>query len=156
MTQSSFVTNSIAINGPATAVWNVLVSPEKTKQYMFGCEAISDWNPGSELLWKGQADGKEVTFVRGYVICVEPEKHLEYTTFDPNDTSIQDIPENYLQVTYDLKEENGQTVLTASQGDFSKVAKGGERYQEVYNGGVGWTPMLQKIKELVESGTVHK
>lgn len=151
MEQPLFVTNSITINAPASAVWDALVNPLKTKQYMFGCEAVSDWKPGSELLWKGLANDQEVIFVKGYIISTDPGKHLEYTTFDPNDSSMADVPENYLHVVYDLREENGHTILTASQGDFRTVAKGKERYEEVFNGGLGWTPILEKIKAFVEN-----
>ncbi|MCE7072181.1 SRPBCC domain-containing protein [Dyadobacter sp. CY327] len=151
MDQPLFVTNSITINAPAPTVWDALVNPEKTKQYMFGCAAISTWQPGDELLWKGVADGQEVVYVKGNVISIDPGKRLEYTTFDPNDASMEDVAENHLHVIYELREENGQTVLTASQGDFATVARGKERYEEVFNGCLGWTPMLEKIKAMLES-----
>ena len=74
---------------------------------------------------------------------------LAYTTIDPNST-IADIPENYLTVTYALAEDNGQTVLTVTQGDFATVANGQQRYTETYNNGEGWNPILVQIKALVE------
>ena len=74
---------------------------------------------------------------------------MVYTTIDPNST-LPDIPENYLTVTYDLAVENGQTLLTVTQGDYSKVADGERRYKESYNGGEGWNPILVQIKKLVE------
>ncbi len=49
-----FVKNSIVINAPVANVWDALVNPEQTKKYMFGCETVSDWKPGSPLLWKGE------------------------------------------------------------------------------------------------------
>ncbi len=79
---------------------------------------------------------------------------LEYSTFDPN-SSIQDIPENYLNVTYKLKELNGETLLSVSQGDYALVADGDRRYNESYNNGLGWQPILESIKQLVESLKIH-
>jgi len=76
---------------------------------------------------------------------------LSYTTIDPN-SAIADIPENYLTVTYSLKEENGQTIFTVTQGDYSKAADGEKRYKEAYNNGEGWNPILVEIKKLVEGG----
>jgi len=35
-------------------VWDALTNPSMTKQYMFGCETVSDWETGSELLWQGE------------------------------------------------------------------------------------------------------
>jgi hypothetical protein len=80
---------------------------------------------------------------------LEPEKFLSYTVIDPNST-IEDIPENYLTVTYDLKEEHDHVTLTVTQGDYSTVADGDKRYKDSYNGGEGWNPILVAIKELVE------
>jgi len=64
---------------------------------------------------------------------------------------MEDKPENYLTVTYKLSVENGQTVLTVTQGDYSKVADGEKRYKESYNNGEGWNPILVEIKKLAET-----
>lgn len=146
------VKNSITINAPASEVWDALVNPEQTKKYMFGCETVSDWRPGSALLWKGNYEGNEMVFVKGKIVEIQPGKFLAYTTIDPNNVSIEDKPENYLTVTYDLKTDNGQTILTVTQGDFSTVAEGEKRYNEAFNGGEGWNPVLTEIKKLLEAG----
>ena len=146
-----FVSNSITINAPADDVWDALVNPNKTKIYMFGCEAVSSWQPGDELLWKGNFDGQELVAVKGEIVSIEPGSRLEYTTFDPNNPEMADVPENYLNVIYELQEIDGKTMLTVSQGDFSTVANGEQRYKEVYNNGEGWNPILIQIKSLVES-----
>jgi uncharacterized protein YndB with AHSA1/START domain len=148
MSAPLIVKNSIIINAPAAKVWDALVNPEQTKKYMFGCETVSDWKPGSELLWRGNYDGKDMVFVKGNIVEITPEKFLSYTTIDPN-SGIEDIPENYLTVTYDLNEENGQTVLTTTQGDYSTVGEGEKRFRETLAGG-GWQPILDGIKKLVE------
>ena len=144
------ISNTIVINAATTTVWNALVNPEQTKKYMFGCETISDWLPGSQLLWQGSFEGKTIVFVKGTIISIEKDKTLTYTVFDPNG-ALEDIPENYLTVTYSLTEENGQTTLTVAQGDYALVVDGEKRYLETYNGGEGWNPILLEIKKLVES-----
>jgi carbon monoxide dehydrogenase subunit G len=48
------IKNTIDIEVPACVLWDILTNPEKTKIYMFGCEAVSDWKIGSELLWRGK------------------------------------------------------------------------------------------------------
>ena len=145
-----FVTSTILINAPIATVWDALTNPEQTKKYMFGCETVSEWTVGSPLLWQGVWEGKEMVFVKGTIIGIEPRTHLVYTTFDPNST-LDDIPENYVTVTYDLSKENGQTRLVITQGDFATVADGERRYTETYNGGEGWNPILVEIKKLVET-----
>ena len=144
------ITNSISINASAAKVWDALVNPEITKQYMFGCEAISDWKPGSTLLWKGLYEGKEMIFVKGVISDIQPGKFLAFTVIDPNNTALEDIPENYLTVTYELQTENDQTILTATQGDYSKVGDGENRYKHSVDGG-GWAPILDQIKKIVEA-----
>jgi len=150
MAKQLILKNSIAINAPVSKVWDALTNPEQTKKYMFGCETVSDWKVGSPLLWKGSYEGKEMVFVKGNIVDIKPEKFLAYTTIDPNST-IDDISENYfLTVTYNLSVEKGQTVLTVTQGDYATVAEGERRYQEAFNGGEGWNPILVEIKKLVE------
>lgn len=144
-----FIQNTIQINASAAIVWDILTNPEKTKIYMFGCEALSNWNPGDELIWKGNYEGKDVVFVIGNIVAIEPNKKLIYTTFDPN-SAIENIPSNYLFVTYVLKEENKVTILKVTQGDYNKVAEGERRYQESFNNGEGWNPILVAIKKLAE------
>jgi uncharacterized protein YndB with AHSA1/START domain len=144
-----FVKNDIRINAPAARVWDALTDPGQTKKYMFGCETVSDWKTGSPLLWRGNFGGQELVAVKGTIVRIEADKFLAYTVIDPN-SGMEDIPENYLTVTYDLLEENGQTLLAVTQGDYSFVADGDKRYKEAYNGGEGWNPILVQIKALAE------
>lgn len=144
------ITNKIYIKATASKVWDALTNPEQTKKYMFGCETVSDWKIGSPLLWKMLHEGNELIAVKGKIIDIKPERFLAYTVIDPN-SSIADIPENYLTVTYHLEEENGSTNLTVTQGDYSKVAEGEKRYKESFNNGEGWDPILVEIKKLLEN-----
>ena len=144
------IENKINIKASAAKVWKALTDPEQTKKYMFGCETVSDWKPGSALLWRGEYEGKPMVFVKGNIVEIQPEKLLSYTVFDPN-SKMEDVPKNYLTVTYKLKYVNGTTILSVTQGDYSIVAEGERRYKEAYNGGEGWNPILVKIKELLES-----
>ncbi len=150
MPKELFIHNEITINAPASKVWDLLTNPEQTKKYMFGCEAISYWKPDDPLIWKGEWEGQEMIFVKGYIVRIEPCKHLAYTTIDPNNPNIADIPGNYTTVTCDLTELNGQTLLKVSQGDFATVDDGEKRYNEAYNNGEGWNPILTEIKKLAE------
>jgi len=145
------VKNVITINASKEKVWDALTNPEQTKKYMFGCEAVSDWKVGSPLLWRMDYEGKDFVAVKGTIADIKPGTFLAYTTIDPNNPAMADVPENYLTVTYDLKTENGQTVLTVTQGDYNKVAEGEKRYTEAYNNGEGWNPVLVQIKALLEN-----
>lgn len=151
MSTSLVVTNDIIIDAPAAKVWDALVNPAKTKQYMFGCETVSDWKKGSTLEWKGNFDGIDLVAVTGVIVDIQPGKYLAYTAIDPNNPAIKDTPERCITVTYSLEENKGQTTFTVTQGDYAKVEDGERRYKEAYNDGVGWDPILVEIKKLVES-----
>jgi uncharacterized protein YndB with AHSA1/START domain len=91
-----------------------------------------------------------MVFVKGFVIDVIPEKLLRYSVIDPN-ASYPAVPENHLNVTYVLSEDNGKILLTVSQDGFETAADGDKRYEDVYNKGEGWNPILQEMKKLVEA-----
>ena len=150
MSHPLIVKSIITIQAPAEKVWDALTNPAQTKKYMFGCEALSDWKEGSPLLWKGNFNGVEVVAVKGTILKIQPGKYLAYTAIDPNNPSVPDLPENYLTVTCDLLEEAGQTTLTATQGDYSTVADGENRYKHTIDGG-GWDPILVEIKRILEA-----
>lgn len=147
---SLIVKSNITIDAPTAKVWDTLTNPEQTKKYMFGCAALSDWTVGSPLIWKGNFNGVELIAVKGTVTGIRPGQFLAYTTIDPN-SSIPDVPENYVTVTYTLTETNGRTLLEVTQGDFAGVADGERRYKETYNNGEGWMPILVEIKKVAEA-----
>ena len=74
-----YIVNTIEIQATPEAVWDALVNPEKTKIYMFGCATVSDWQEGSTLLWQGSYEGKEMVFVKGFIIRIEAPYLLEYS-----------------------------------------------------------------------------
>jgi uncharacterized protein YndB with AHSA1/START domain len=149
MSNPLIVKNSIIINAPAIKVWDALVNPAKTKVYMFGCETISDWKVESPLLWQMIHEGKEFVPVKGFIKAIQPNTLLKYTVIDPH-APYADIPENHLNVTYQLTEQDRRTTLTVTQDGFETAAEGEKRYKDVYNNGDGWNPILIQIKKLVE------
>ena len=141
-----FIRKSMDINAPVGSLWRVLTDNAFIQQDMFGCYAETDWKPGSPLLWKGAADGK--LYVKGHVVAIDAPHHLEYTIIDPN-SDIEDIPANYLKMTYDLKERGAAaTTFDILQGDFSSVANGQKRYEDVK---AGDDHLLKAIKKLAEA-----
>jgi len=144
MSTPLFYKYSITIKADADKVWDALTNPEMTKQYMFGCKAITDWKVGSEVIWKGATDG--IIYVKGHVVKFEPNSVLAFTVFDPNGT-YEDIPENYLTGEYRLSYSDSETTLDISQGDYSVVADGEQRYKDADK---GWKMAMGGLKKLVE------
>ncbi len=148
--KSLTIENTIDIKATSANVWDALTNPDQTQKYMFGCRTESDWQPGSPLLWKMMHEGVEIIAVKGTVVKVSAPTLLSYTVFDPN-SQIKDIPVNYLTVTYELEDTHDGTRLKVTQGDYLTVADGQKRYEESYNDGEGWNPILVQIKKTLES-----
>jgi hypothetical protein len=71
-----------------------------------------------------------------------------YTVIDPN-SPVPDVLENYLTMSYELKARGPHScALEITQGDFSTVANGAERYRDSLNGG---DSILLSIKGLAEA-----
>lgn len=145
-----FVKNEIRIKASAKKVWDALVNPDQTEKYMFGCRTVSDWKVGSPLLWRGKYEGNEMDFVSGFVLEIVPEHLLKYSVIDPNATYAL-TPENHLQVTYHVEAFGNESLLTVVQDGFETAEEGMKRYQEVYNNGEGWAPILVTIKAMLET-----
>lgn len=149
MSKEKIVKNEIRINAPVAKVWDVLTNPAQTPKYMHGCALDSDWNEGSPLLWKAVYEGREMVFVKGKIVRIEPNKFLAYTTIDATNTALQDIPENYLTVTYSLSETDGETALAVTQGDYIHVPDGEKKYNDAVAAG-GWSSILTEVKKIAE------
>ncbi len=144
MEKTLFIRKEIILDAPVSKVWEALTKPGYTRQYMYECDAISDWRKGSPLIWKGHKDGK--VYVKGEIVDIDPEKLLRFTTFGA-DSKLPDIPANYSGVTYTLTPEDGKTKLIVIDGDFAKIADGEARYKDSVE---GWNMTIPKLKAAVE------
>lgn len=141
------IKKEIQFNANKEEIWNLLTNPKMTKQYMFGCEVLSDWNVGNKIIWKGYTeDGKEVIYVKGEITEIIQGEKVSFTMFDPN-IGIKDIPENYVNLTYELTELENRTRLTIVQGDFSGAENAEKRFAESKG---GWDMVIPLMKKLVE------
>lgn len=123
-------------------VWRALTDRDTIKKYFFGTEAISDWQPGSSLVFKGEWEGKSYED-KGNIHMAVPGKLLVYdywTAF----SGLEDTPENYSIVSYNLDKTADGTKVSLTQKGFA-----GEEEQAHADG--GWTMVLQNLKELLES-----
>jgi uncharacterized protein YndB with AHSA1/START domain len=132
---------SIVIEAPASKVWEALTNPEQIKQWFFGTEAISDWKEGSTLEFKGVWEGKEY-LDKGVILKMEPEKLFQYSYFS-NFSGLEDKPENYANIIYDLEEENGHTTLTVKQ---ENIVDDATRERSENN----WKEVLNSLKTMLE------
>ena len=145
MENSLFTHDELLIPAPADQVWDALVNPAKTVQYMHACEPITTWQVGEPIRWKGVED--QVVYVTGTLVALDKNQKFSFTVLDPQ-AEYEDIPENYLVATYTLEEVEEGTRLSVTQGDYHQVANGQARYEETMSYG-GWSSVLEGIKKVV-------
>ena len=132
---------SININAPASKVWEALTTASIIKQYFFGTNAVSDWNVGSPLIFKGEWEGKKYED-KGTILAKIPQKLFRYSYWSSM-SGIEDLPENYVTITYEVAKKNKITALTVIQENI-RDEKMKEHSQQ------NWTKVLGDLKNLLE------
>jgi uncharacterized protein YndB with AHSA1/START domain len=143
MTKTYSAETSISIKASVDDVWDALVNPSMIKRYLHDTNMETDWKVGAPIVWKGEWKGKAYED-KGVVLQFEPKRLIRTTHWSPL-SGKEDTPENYHEVTYEISADDGQTTLTLRQGNSPT--------QEDADGMVenGWKPILQTMKELLET-----
>ena len=142
MTHQLTATATIRITADKGEVWDTLTNPEKIKKYLFGTQAISDWKKGSTLKFTGEWEGKTYED-KGTILDTEPGKLFRYTYWSSMG-KLEDKPENYATVTYELVRAGAETILNIKQ---DNIANEEAREHSEKN----WLYILSEIKRLTES-----
>jgi uncharacterized protein YndB with AHSA1/START domain len=136
-------TADVELSASPAQVWKALTDPDLIRQYLFGAEVETTWEPGSPIVWRGEYEGRSYED-KGEVLVCEPEKALTVTHFSPL-TGLEDRPENYHTVSYALTDRGDHTHLALVQ-DHNDTA---EAVQEASD---NWQTVLDQLKVLVERG----
>ncbi len=132
---------STLINASKSVVWKALTDPEQIKKYLFGTETISDWKIGSPITFSGVWEGKPY-IDKGTILQIEKEKILKYNYWS-SFSGTEDVPANYANITYSLKEKDGQTMFTILQ-DGIKTKEALDHSEQ------NWRMVMNSLKELLE------
>lgn len=104
---------SISIAATPKKVWKAITDAKVIKQWFFGTEATSDWRPGSPITFKGEYQGKSYSD-KGTVLKNIPGKLLQYS-FWGSMSGLEDKPENYVIVTYEIVEGKIESTLSVTE-----------------------------------------
>ena len=137
---------SITIDAPAFAVWEALTNPKLIREYFFGTDTSSDWNVGSPITFSGEWEGKSYQD-KGTILAKKVNKLLRYSHWS-SISGIEDKPENYVTVTYELTEKNSKTALTVTQDNIPD--KKTKDHSEA-----NWKKVLANMKDLLENELVN-
>jgi uncharacterized protein YndB with AHSA1/START domain len=137
-------TSKVTISAAKEKVWAALTKPELIKQWQYGSDLSTTWQPGTPISflveWPG---GKFEQW--GKVIEFRPSDYLSYSLFAPR-PGLEDRPENYFEMRYHLAEQAGATVVTIIQNDPRPAAAG-----EAATDGGGENAILQALKTVAEA-----
>jgi uncharacterized protein YndB with AHSA1/START domain len=134
-------TVKMEIKAHPSKVWDALTKPELIKKYFFGTDAVSDWKVGSPLYFRGTWQGKSYED-KGTILKSEPNKIFKYSYWSSM-SGIEDKPENYVDVTYQLAPKGDKTELTIIQENIpsDEMRKHSEQ---------NWGMVMDGLKKLVE------
>lgn len=133
---------STIIDGSVAEVWDALVRPDHIPQYMHGATVISDWKKGSDILWKGEWQGKAFED-KGTILQIEPEEVLQYTHYS-RQSGLPDEPAYYHTVTIKLTGVPKGILVSLSQDN--NRTEDDRRHSEK-----NWKVILEGLKNLVEN-----
>jgi uncharacterized protein YndB with AHSA1/START domain len=137
---------SIHIHAPISNVWEALTDPGIIKKYFFGTNTITDWKVGHPIKFEGEWEGKSYRD-KGTILDIQKNKLLKYDYWSSM-SGIEDKPENYVIVTYQLSGENQNVKLTVLQENIpdEKMKAHSEE---------NWNKVLNGLKKVVEEKFVN-
>lgn len=141
MLNNKKITESVMVHAPTADVWRALTDKKLIKQYFFGTEAESEWRKGSPITFTGEWEGQKY-IDKGTIKEVAKEKLLSFDYWSSM-FGLDDKPENYATITYELVSADGKTELTVTQKGFKDEVA----YEHSVS---GWKEILKNLKALVE------
>jgi uncharacterized protein YndB with AHSA1/START domain len=113
-------TSTVTIRVAKAKVWEALTKPALVKQWQYGADLVTDWKPGSKISFRVEWPGGKFE-QWGKVIEFRPPDYVSYSLFAPQ-PGLEDRPENYFEMRYQLVEQNGVTVVSIIQNDSRPAA----------------------------------
>lgn len=132
---------SIHLNASPEKVWDALTNPEMIEKYFFGTKAISDWKVGSPLHFTGVWDGQEY-LDKGTILKSDFARVFEYN-YISSFSGLEDKPENYATISYQLFQEGEGTRLEISQNNIATAEM--QQHSEQ-----NWMQVMSSLKQLLE------
>ena len=132
---------NVTIHADISVVWDALVNPDVIREYFFGTEAVSSWEVGEPIMFRGIWEGKSYED-KGIILKNETEKEFQYTYWSSM-SGTTDAPDNYATITYKVQSKGKETLLTVIQTGFASEEQKEHSKQN-------WTMVLENIKSILE------
>lgn len=128
----------VYIRATPEQVWQAITDSELTKRYYYGNEVVSDWKPGSSLVYRDPKDGKES--IQCEVLEVDAPRRLVHSFHFPG------TDESPSRVTWTIEPRGAASLLVLTHDEFDGDT---QTYRSVAH---GWVPVLSGLKTLLETG----
>jgi uncharacterized protein YndB with AHSA1/START domain len=140
MSNNLTITKQRLVNASIERVWEALTET-KTEWNGILIETISDWVPGSDIIFSFIWDGKQYAD-KGKILKIEKEKVFSYTYWSAF-SGLPDEPQNYSTVAFQLETDDTGTILKLIHSDFAT--------QQMFDdSNANWEGTLDQIKERCE------
>jgi uncharacterized protein YndB with AHSA1/START domain len=132
---------AVSFKAPIAKVWEGLTNPEIVKQYFFGTHLEADWKVGGKITFSGEWDGHKYQD-GGIITAIDAPNYLKYTYWSSM-SGMEDKPENYYNITYQLSEDEGVTTLT--------ILQDGVKSQEASDHSAdNWKMVFDGLRKIIE------
>lgn len=128
------------IRAPVEKVWKALTDPGIVKQYFFGSDQVTDWKVGNPIIWTGEYEGSRYED-KGIVQEYIPNRRLSYSYLS-SWSGLQDVPDNYLLVSYEVRPVPEGTELTITQSNYDE--------EKAAHSEENWAVVVDGMKKIVE------
>ncbi|KAB7530372.1 SRPBCC domain-containing protein [Flagellimonas olearia] len=128
------------VKAPIEKVWEALTQAEIIELYFFGSEQTTDWKIGRPIVWTGEYEGTTYKDT-GVVLEFIPNEKLSYSYLS-SWAGLEDKPENYLVVTYEVTKIIAGTALTITQSNYDETKKKDSEKN--------WAVVVDGLKKIVE------
>jgi uncharacterized protein YndB with AHSA1/START domain len=132
----------VEIVASRSKVWRALTDPALVRQWQYGSELSTTWEPGTPIVFRNEWNG-QVFEQRGTVIEFTPESRVRYSLFFPR-PGLEDVPGNHFFMTYELTGGGDATTVRIRQEDPRPAAPEAPAADE-------GPDVLAGLKQLVES-----
>ena len=134
--------HSILIKTSPEKMWEVLTNPEKIALYLYGTKTETDWRIGSPISFSGSYE--DTTYSdKGIVMANVPYSLIAYDYWSQF-SGLEDIPDNYCEVSYHIQDNNDGTVK------FTWQAIGFKDEESQQHNNSGMPALLELIKKIAE------
>jgi uncharacterized protein YndB with AHSA1/START domain len=136
---------STDIDAPLEAAWKALTNPDVLGRAFFGSKVETSWDVGSPIYFRGEWKGKKFED-KGEILALAAQKQLRFTHFSDL-SGLEDKPENYHIVTFELLPSGAKTKVRLTQENKNEKPLDDATKKELAK---NWSAILDGLKTATE------